>query len=108
MPVDVVDVCVKNAAPFLETMTTPVDDSDYSLYGPRPNLIAPLPSVERGVAVVTSSSPCGRFIIYVNGTNVIIRDIADPTKVCVYAEHQFTVKCAKFSPTGKYVASGGK
>jgi hypothetical protein len=45
--------------------------------------------------------------MYVNGTNVIIRDVADPSKVCVYAEHAHTVKCAKFSPTGKYVASGG-
>ena len=81
---------------------------DYSAYGPRANTLASLPAVERGVAAVTSASPCGRFFMYVNGTNVIIRDIADPSKVCVYAEHAHTVKCAKFSPTGKYVASGGE
>ena len=83
------------------------DAADASKYGPRAGLLVPLPSAERGVAVITSASPCGRFFLYCNGTNVIVRDVADPTKACVYAEHAHAVKCAKFSPTGKYIASGG-
>ena len=31
----------------------------------------------------------------------------DPSLAFVYGEHQATVKVAKFSPTGKYIASGG-
>jgi hypothetical protein len=83
--------------------TSPSSDE----YGPRAGLLVPLPSAERGVAVVTSASPDGRFFLYVNGTNVIVRDLADPSKACVYAEHAHPVKVAKFSPSGKYVASGG-
>ncbi len=82
--------------------------ADASSYEPRAGLIAPLPSAERGFAVVTSASPDGRFLLYANGTNVVVRDLADPAKVCVYAEHAHAVKCAKFSPTGKYIASGGE
>ena len=37
--------------------------------------LAPLPTAERGVAVVTSASPDGKLIIYANGTNVIVRDL---------------------------------
>ena len=76
-------------------------------YGPRLGTLVPLPYGERGVAIVTAASPCGRYFLYANGTNVIIRDLTAPHKACVYAEHLHTVKCAKFSPSGKYVASGG-
>ena len=77
-------------------------------YGPRLNTLVPLPAGERGVAIVTAGSPCGRFLIYCNGTNVIVRDAHNPSAAMVYAEHGSQgVKAAKFSPSGKYIASGG-
>ena len=88
-------------------MASPVGGPDPAVYGPRAGLLVPLPSVERGVPVVTSASPDGRFFLYTNGTNVIVRDVADPRLACVYAEHAHPVKCAKFSPSGKFIASGG-
>lgn len=77
-------------------------------YGPRPNMLVPQPAAERGVAVVTSASPCGRFFLYCNGQNVIVRDTVDPSLSMVYSEHTQGVKTAKFAPTGKYIASGGE
>ena len=53
-------------------MASPVDPQTY---GPRPGIIAPLPLAERGVAVVTSVSADGKYIIYCNGTNVVVRDL---------------------------------
>ena len=44
-------------------------------YGPRPGYLVPNPAVERGVAVVLSTSPCGTYLAYGNGSNVIIRSI---------------------------------
>ncbi len=76
-------------------------------YGPRPGYIVPQPAVERGVASVLSCSPDGRYLLYGNGTSVVVRDVENPAKAWVYGEHQAAVKVAKFSPTGKYVASGG-
>ena len=77
-------------------------------YGPRLNTLVPLPAGERGVAIVTSASPCGRYLIYCNGSNVIVRDTANPAAAMVYAEHGTQgVKAAKFSPSGKFIASGG-
>jgi hypothetical protein len=77
-------------------------------YGPRPNMLVPQPAAERGVAVVTSASPCGRFFLYCNGQNVIVRDTVDPSLSMVYSEHTQGVKAAKFAPTGKFIASGGE
>ena len=88
-------------------MASSTGGPDPAVYGPRAGLLVPLPSVERGVPVVTSASPDGRFFLYTNGTNVIVRDVADPRLACVYAEHAHPVKCAKFSPSGKFIASGG-
>ena len=81
--------------------------ADPSSYGPRPGIIAPSAAVERGVAVVLHASACGTYLAYGNGPSVIIRSIADPSLCFVYSEHSAAVKVAKFSPSGKYVASGG-
>jgi WD40 repeat protein len=75
-------------------------------YGTKGGLIVPQPSTSRGEPTVIDVSPNGQHIIYCNSTNVIVRDIDDPTKCFVYGEHRATVRVAKFSPTGNYVASG--
>lgn len=53
-------------------MAAPPNDA---AYGPAVGLLAPLPAAERGVAVVTSASADGRYLVYCNGTNVIVRDL---------------------------------
>lgn len=75
-------------------------------FGPRAGVLAPLPSCERGVATVTAASPDGRLFIYCNGSNVVVRELARPQLALVYSEHAHAVKAAKFSPSGKFVASG--
>lgn len=44
-------------------------------YGPRAGILAGLPTLERGVAGVTSASPDGKFFIYCNGTTVVVRSV---------------------------------
>jgi hypothetical protein len=65
--------CALAATSYSEsTMSTPKDPSEY---GPRPGLLVPQPAAERGVAVVTSASPDGKYFVYCNGTNVIVRSV---------------------------------
>ena len=75
-------------------------------YGPRAGVLAPLPSCERGVAAVTSCSPDGALLLYCNGSNVVVRELARPQLALVYSEHAHAARAAKFSPSGKFVASG--
>jgi len=75
-------------------------------YAPAGGLIVPQPSTTRGVAAIISISPDGKNVIYVNGSNVIIRSVEDPSLATAYYEHTHPVKVAKFSPNGKWVASG--
>lgn len=74
-------------------------------YGPRPGVLFPQPATNRGFATVLSCSADGQYLIYANGTNVVIRSIKNPELGMVYSEHTSNVKAAKFSPSGKYVAS---
>jgi WD40 repeat protein len=80
--------------------------SEAPAYGPKGGVIVPQPSAERGVAAIIDVSPDNQNLIYCNGSNVVIRSIEDPTRAMVYSDHNCEVKVAKFSPTGKYVASG--
>ena len=75
-------------------------------YGPRSGVIAPLPPCERGVAFVLGASADGKYLVYGNLSNVVVRSIESPGLALVYGQHNANVKTAKFSPTGKYVASG--
>lgn len=80
--------------------------ADPAVYGPKAGLLVPQPAVTRGVAAIISASPCGKYLLYTNGTCVVVRSIEDPSFSFVYSEHAAPVKVAKFAPTGKYVASG--
>jgi WD40 repeat protein len=81
--------------------------ADPALYGPRAGVLAPVGAAERGVASVLAASPCGQWLAYGSGPNVVVRSVADPALALVYDGHgAATVKVAKFSPSGAYVASG--
>lgn len=82
--------------------------ADPSSYGPREGYICPAPASERGIATVMHASPDGQYLVYGNGTSVVVRSVENPSLCWVYGEHAATVKVAKFAPTGKYIASGGK
>lgn len=45
-------------------------------YEPRGGFLPPQPVTERGQPTVLAASPDGRFLVYGNGTNVIVRSIA--------------------------------
>jgi len=62
------------------------------------------PSTARGSSTKLSAS--GSKVIYTNGTNVIIRDLADPAGHSTYSGHLQPATVARFSPTGYYCASG--
>lgn len=68
--------------------------------------IPPQPSTKRGESVNISASPDGTRIVYAAGKDLIIRDVDDPSKSRIYAEHSKEVTCGKFSPNLGYVASG--
>lgn len=63
------------------------------------------PNTERGRSASFDVSPDGKTIIYGCGTNIVIKDLANPLKVDLYKEHKAKVTCARFSPNGYYVCS---
>ncbi|VDD76022.1 unnamed protein product [Mesocestoides corti] len=67
-----------------------------------------VPFVERGKCVILGAHPKGRFIVYPNKKNVVIRDLSANLENDLYIGHSFDVQCAKYSPSGFYVASGDK
>eukprot|EP00108_Taenia_solium_P009057 TsM_000675100 transcript=TsM_000675100 gene=TsM_000675100 len=67
-----------------------------------------VPYVERGKHVIIGAHPKGGFIVYPNKKNVIIRDLTSKMDNDMYTGHSFDVQCAKYSPSGFYVASGDK
>lgn len=69
---------------------------------------AALPRTARGTPLVLGGDPKGRNFLYTNGNSVIIRDIENPAIADVYTEHSCQVNVAKYSPSGFYIASGGK
>lgn len=69
---------------------------------------AALPRTARGTPLVLGGDPKGRTFLYTNGNSVIIRDIENPAISDVYTEHSCQVNVAKYSPSGFYIASGGK
>lgn len=69
---------------------------------------AALPRTQRGTPLVLGGDPKGKHFLYTNGNSVIIRDIENPAISDVYTEHSCQVNVAKYSPSGFYIASGGK
>lgn len=69
---------------------------------------AALPRTQRGTPLVLGGDPKGKTFLYTNGNSVIIRDIENPAISDVYTEHSCQVNVAKYSPSGFYIASGGK
>nr|CAI5833199.1 unnamed protein product [Callosobruchus analis] len=72
------------------------------------NIYATLPRTQRGQPLVLGGDPKGKNFLYTNGNSVIIRNIENPAISDVYTEHSCTVNVAKYSPSGFYIASGGK
>lgn len=50
--------------------------------------------------------PKGKNFLYTNGSSVIIREVANPSKCDIYTEHSVNVSVAQYSPSGFYIASG--
>ncbi len=70
------------------------------------NIYASLPRTTRGLFTVLGTDPKGNNFLYTNGNSVFIRSITDPyTKCDQYTEHSVNVTCAKYSPSGFYIAS---
>lgn len=67
--------------------------------------IASNPSPARGQSCRLNTSPDGSKIIYPSGSNIIIRDINDPSQSQVMAEHGKKTTVAKYSPNGQWIAS---
>ncbi|XP_052831609.1 actin-interacting protein 1 [Octopus bimaculoides] len=65
-----------------------------------------LPRTQRGMPIVLGADPKGKYFLYTNGHNVVIRDIENPNKCDMYTEHSGNVIVAKYSPSGFYIASG--
>lgn len=70
------------------------------------SIYASLPRTSRGVPIVLGPDPKGKNILYVNGNSVIIRDLQNPGIADVYTQHSTLTTCAKYSPSGFYIASG--
>lgn len=70
------------------------------------NIYASLPRTNRGQPIVLGNDPKGKNFLYVNGNSVFIRNIDSPFQCDVYTEHSCPVYCAKYSPSGFYIASG--
>lgn len=90
------------------------------------SVFASLPRTTRGQPIVLGADPKGKTFLYTNGNSVFIRSldvsssmtiepsdlfsilIQDASKCEVYTEHSTAVQCAKYSPSGSYIASAGQ
>jgi hypothetical protein len=70
------------------------------------SIFAPNPSTQRGQAVRLSSFK-GQ-LLYTNSRSVYMRDLKTPQVCQEYTEHTSQATVAVASPSGYYIASGGK
>ncbi|ELU05562.1 hypothetical protein CAPTEDRAFT_103538, partial [Capitella teleta] len=69
---------------------------------------ASLPRTKRGMPIVLGGDPKGKNVLYTNGNSVIIRSVENPSEADVYTQHAVATTVAKYSPSGFYIASGGR
>ncbi|GFR32813.1 actin-interacting protein 1 [Trichonephila clavata] len=69
------------------------------------SIYATLPRTQRGTPLVLGGDPKGKNFLYTNGHSIIIRDIENPLIADIYTEHCTQTTCAKYSPSGYYIAS---
>ncbi|GFT79995.1 actin-interacting protein 1 [Nephila pilipes] len=69
------------------------------------SIYATLPRTQRGMPLVLGGDPKGKNFLYTNGHSIIIRDIENPGIADIYTEHCTQTTCAKYSPSGFYIAS---
>lgn len=69
------------------------------------SIFGTLPRTQRGVPLVLSADPKGRYLLYPNGHSIIIRDIENPSICDIYTEHSAQTTVAKYSPSGFYICS---
>jgi WD repeat-containing protein 1 (actin-interacting protein 1) len=70
------------------------------------DLYAPAPVTERGKAVHLGKGTKNDDIVYCTGNNVFWRSVSNPLKADMYSEHQTATTCARYSPSGNYMATG--
>ena len=64
------------------------------------------PPIARGNPSVIKTDAKRERIIYANSRTVIIKNVADPTKVQLFTGHQYPVTAVAMSPSGCYMATG--
>ncbi|XP_055927392.1 actin-interacting protein 1-like isoform X2 [Argiope bruennichi] len=69
------------------------------------SIFVTLPRTQRGMPLVLGGDPKGKTFLYPHGNSIIIRDIENPLIADVYTEHCTQTTCAKYSPSGFYIAS---
>ncbi|XP_076468215.1 WD repeat-containing protein 1-A-like [Babylonia areolata] len=68
-------------------------------------VFASLPCTERGKGLRLTGDPKCENYLYCNGHNVYIRNMEDPLKVEIYAQHAKLPTVARYSPKRFYIAS---
>mmetsp|Transcript_149122 Transcript_149122/g.211924 ORF Transcript_149122/g.211924 Transcript_149122/m.211924 type:complete len:600 (+) Transcript_149122:24-1823(+) len=63
------------------------------------------PATERGKKIMMHGDPKGKNFLYCRGKYIVVRDIANPLEGFLYSEHPCKTTCAKYAPSGNYVAS---
>eukprot|EP00964_Phaeocystis_antarctica_P139146 scaffold103852_cov69-Phaeocystis_antarctica.AAC.2 len=66
------------------------------------------PPIARGNPSVIKTDAKRERIIYANSRTVVIKNVADPTKVQLFTGHQYPVTAVAMSPSGAYMATGDK
>ena len=70
--------------------------------------LAVLPRTVRGQPLSLAGSPDGKNFLYTHGNSVVIRSFDSPQYSDVYTQHSCEVLCARYSPSGFYIASADK
>lgn len=71
------------------------------------NSLCPMPTPKRGYAMQTGSVTCdaGSYLTYCTASNVIVRNLDNPSDSGLFGKHKARVTCSSPSPNGELVAS---